>query len=275
MSATFKNAKKKLLQAEFRKFMDEHKSKAKDVKRIESPLAKYNDCGELTCILCQSIVRSETVWTVHINSKQHKENIEQARKLKKRTNNFTTPAKRPISPPVPQVPDKKIKGILRNTKTNTNSSENPETVGRSVDSKFPPKQIKQEQVVIEATSETKEVLPEGFFDDPKLDAKARNREYKDPVEEEWEKFMKVIKDADNESNAIISEDQEEATTERQIDEIEEQLKKLSRVLDFEKKKEEIKVASDTRNAGDNDDEDDEGLDVFDEFLDWRTKKSFK
>lgn len=41
MSATFKNAKKKLSQVELRKFMNEHKTKAKEVKRIESPLAKY------------------------------------------------------------------------------------------------------------------------------------------------------------------------------------------------------------------------------------------
>lgn len=57
---------------------------------------------------------------------------------------------------------------------------------------------------------------------------ARHQEYKDPIEEEWEKFVKVIREADNESNAIIAEDQEEATTERQIDEIDEQMKKLSR-----------------------------------------------
>lgn len=53
-------------------------------------------------------------------------------------------------------------------------------------------------------------------------------EYKDPVEEEWEKFQKEIRDADNESAAIIAEDQEEATTERQIDEIDEQMKNWSR-----------------------------------------------
>lgn len=53
-------------------------------------------------------------------------------------------------------------------------------------------------------------------------------EYKDPIEEEWEKFQKEIRDADNESAAIIAEDQEEATTERQIDEIDEQMKNWSR-----------------------------------------------
>lgn len=41
MSATFKNAKKKLSQAELRKFMNEHKNKVKTDKKVDSPLAKY------------------------------------------------------------------------------------------------------------------------------------------------------------------------------------------------------------------------------------------
>ena len=35
-------------------------------------------------------------------------------------------------------------------------------------------------------------LPEGFFDDPKMDAKVRHVEYKDPMTEEWERFQKSI-----------------------------------------------------------------------------------
>nr|CAI5865425.1 unnamed protein product [Callosobruchus analis] len=242
MSATFKNAKKKIVQSELRKFMNEDKNKTKDVKKIESPLAKYNDSGQLTCILCQSIVRSETIWTIHINSKQHKQNVEQAKKLKERTNNFTTPAKRPLTPPIPEIPDKKIKGILKksnssikgsvdlntgNTSLDAKSLLNPVTAKNKANKLSILQQNKEEPIVTEAI-ESKEVLPEGFFDDPKLDAKARHQEYKDPMEEEWEKFIKVIKNADNESNAIIAEDQDEATTERQIDEIDEQMKKLSK-----------------------------------------------
>ena len=40
-------------------------------------------------------------------------------------------------------------------------------------------------------------LPEGFFDDPKKDAKARNVEYKDPILDEWEKFQKSIQKEDD------------------------------------------------------------------------------
>lgn len=56
----------------------------------------------------------------------------------------------------------------------------------------------------------------------------RNIEYKDPVEEEWEKFQKEIKEEATASAEIIAGEQEEATTERQIDEIDEQIRNWSR-----------------------------------------------
>lgn len=57
---------------------------------------------------------------------------------------------------------------------------------------------------------------------------ARNVEYKDPMEEEWEKYQKEIKEEDAQSAQIIADDQEEATTERQMEEIEEQMRHWSR-----------------------------------------------
>ncbi len=47
-------------------------------------------------------------------------------------------------------------------------------------------------------------LPEGFFDDPKKDAKARKVEYKDPELEEWEKFQKSIQKEEDVSVAIVA-----------------------------------------------------------------------
>ena len=43
-------------------------------KRIESPIARYNSIGQLTCIVCNQLVKSELVWTAHINSRSHLEN---------------------------------------------------------------------------------------------------------------------------------------------------------------------------------------------------------
>lgn len=215
------------------------------------------------CVLCKSIVRSEDVWKVHINAKLHKQNIELAKKLNDKLQTTSSATKRP-APPVNEVPQKKLKGILKNSTTTavvTPSESTGPTATNAIPADFfdsKPSSVQTssyfeatlqktsirkdlvnfnrdernvEQSAATATSvkmETDEVLPEGFFDDPVKDAKARNLEYKDPVEEEWERFQKEIKAAASLSNAIIADDQEEATTERQIDEIDEQIRNWSR-----------------------------------------------
>lgn len=105
---------KKKTQEQMRKLMAERKKKDIKPTKIDNPLAKYNSSGQLMCLLCSSIVRSENVWLVHINSKQHKENVEKAKKLKELTNNFTVSKIKRSSPPVDAPPEKKIKGILKN-----------------------------------------------------------------------------------------------------------------------------------------------------------------
>ena len=43
-------------------------------KKIESPFAKYNSIGQLSCIVCNQVVKSEILWNTHLNSKVHVEN---------------------------------------------------------------------------------------------------------------------------------------------------------------------------------------------------------
>nr|XP_040227135.2 zinc finger protein 830 [Anopheles coluzzii] len=336
MSAAFKFSKKKYSQQDLRRIMSETKAAKQqqsdsELKRIESPLAKYNDAGQLMCVLCRSIVRSAAVWKVHIHSKQHKENNELAKKLKDGSavdsvelrNAPNANLKRTGDPDtgVDSVPVKKIKGILKNSSQtgaaqNTlphdffddaaNSANAPSSIRKDlVNIKLPEKHRDQvgEPMDLDHTEKDvggslivadEEKLPEGFFDDPKMDAKARNQEYKDPNDEEWEKFQKEIKEATNISMAIISEEQEESTAERQIAEIDEQIRNWSRVLDLEKKKEQVKTMkgvkgsemssspakgtgqpAQTANDNDREDDDDDADEEFDEFLDWRAKKSYK
>ena len=53
--------------------MSKEFKKLSQQKRIESPIAKYNQLGQLTCIVCNQIVKSELMWNAHINSKLHLE----------------------------------------------------------------------------------------------------------------------------------------------------------------------------------------------------------
>lgn len=215
---------------------------------------------------------------MHINAKQHKQNVEATKELKIKLNSgpsTSVASKRAAaSPIVPPQPEKIPKGILKNAaatsttpsfakpaKSPSSDDSNKFKVPANVEpisdklpmnffeSTLKKTSIKSDLVNIKrATAATEiekvepiheveeisdqsskdEALPEGFFDDPIKDAKARNSDYKDPVEEEWEKFQQEIKEASNFSNTIIAVDQEEATTERQIDEIDEQIKNWER-----------------------------------------------
>ena len=205
------------------------------------------------CNLCKSIVRSETLWPIHLNSKSHKENLASAKKsLIEKSKPVAVAIKRPNSPIRDSSSSKKVKGILKNTPTTKTGSNLPAdffdapfktplpVASLAVSKRFedaamprPPKT--QDNGGSKEADEEKDKanpasLPEGFFDDPIMDAKVRQVEYKDPVEEEWDKFQKEMKEESAQSDQTIADDLEEATAERHIEEIEEQMRNWSRYL---------------------------------------------
>ncbi|XP_058792425.1 zinc finger protein 830 [Phymastichus coffea] len=294
---------KKISKEELRRAMLEAKKKQGGVKKIESPLARYNELNQLTCVLCKTVIKSETVWPVHLNSKTHKDNvlvIKQTKEKLEATARAPKTHKRQSTTFQEPQPAKKVKGILKNIgNPSTNAKPNlpadffekPTSTSNNIPklmcngTQKPTNGIifktnltnglnEKLEMTTEATEtknskdSTQSTLPEGFFDDPVMDAKARNVEYKDPVEEEWERFQKEIKEETTQSEQIIGEEQESAATERQIDEVEEQMRNWSRVVQMEKLKEQLQS---TMKMKDNDDTSSE--EDYEEFLDWRTKKS--
>ncbi|ESO07655.1 hypothetical protein HELRODRAFT_170182 [Helobdella robusta] len=81
----------------------------------------------------------------------------------------------------------------------------------------------------ELPADVAQFIPEGFFDDPKLDAKVRNIPYKDKMDEQMELFQKAIKEEAMVSESIIEEDDEERDEQRLLDEIDEQMIMWSKV----------------------------------------------
>ncbi|PNF28637.1 hypothetical protein B7P43_G08707 [Cryptotermes secundus] len=290
MAESLVRGNKKITQNDLRRIMIEEKRKISEtVKKIDSPLAKYNESGQLLCTVCESVVRSEAIWKIHINSKKHRENFADAKRRREETVNFVCPCVPKLKRPAQTEetpPPKKLKGILKNAPQPkmpedlfdlenhaiVEVNRNEETVMEDGedpsddDSEPPPETTKT------VASNQEEVLPEGFFDDPLLDAKARNVEYKDPIEGEWEKFQKEMKEESTVSAQIIAEDQEEATARRKIDELDEQMRNWSRVVDLEIKREAVKAVNRRSNAGDDNLEASSADEAeFDEYLDWRAK----
>lgn len=74
MSA-LKKGKKIVNQDELRRLMREKQRQTTDKKRVESPFAKYNSVGQLSCVLCSVQLKSELLWPAHVLGKQHKEKV--------------------------------------------------------------------------------------------------------------------------------------------------------------------------------------------------------
>lgn len=124
-----------------------------------------------------------------------------------------------------------------------------------------------------------EGIPEGFFDDPKLDAKARKVEYKDAAEEEWEKFQKAMQVESQVSQSIVEGEDEESRVDREFSELSEQRlyflradalrDKQSTVKEIvSKKKAQARQLQEENPASNSDDSD------YEELFDWRAKKVF-
>ncbi|PVD26420.1 hypothetical protein C0Q70_14096 [Pomacea canaliculata] len=300
--------KKIVSQDQLRRLMKEKQySVHTTAKKIDHPLAKYNSLSQLVCTVCNNVIKNDNLWVAHIQSKQHKE-----RYLALNTPGPVKPTdlvgiKRKHAE-IQEQSSKKIKdtngsaaqtGTLKATflatysSSSDDSDDNDETEknekvpeasadnssGKNMtgilpadffDASFKEEAEKQETDKPLAMAE---VLPEGFFDDPRMDAKVRQVEYKDKMDEEWELFQRSMKEESHVSEAIMEEDNEQATVERNLDEIDDQIQRWKEVEDLHIKKETISKTS----AGGSNKDDEEELDEDDlsEFLDWRSKKSWK
>lgn len=153
----------------------------------------YNELDQLVCVICKIVVRNESVWPVHLNSKSHKDNIVLARKFKQGSMpppQATTSMKRPSTTNEPQEP-KKVRGILKNSGQTLASVKNSlpadffEKPTSSLGSILSAKKnltngsssstetVKPEENAAEGkdAKDSQSTLPEGFFDDPVKDAK--------------------------------------------------------------------------------------------------------
>lgn len=80
--ASSKKGKKVVNQEELRRLMREKQRQTTEKKRVESPFAKYNSLGHLSCVLCNVQVKSELLWPAHVLGKQHKEKVAELKEAK-------------------------------------------------------------------------------------------------------------------------------------------------------------------------------------------------
>ncbi|KAH8384035.1 hypothetical protein KR009_011799, partial [Drosophila setifemur] len=220
----------------------------------------YDSSGILTCIICRIPIKPN-VWKVHINSKQHKLNVDQAKQNKVEKSVTTTP--REFSAPSSKATPVAKTNIPQSTQDKTPSI---------VQEKIP--LVKQEKAPQEtsnnkpSTESLNEKLPEKFFDEDK----ASKTEAAKLQDEEWQRFQQEIKRAATESSVIVADEQEDINIKRHLKEIDEQIDNWKRVIKINdqktvllSKKRKIKVEIDPEESSG---EEDDGVD---DLFDWRTK----
>ncbi|XP_060781679.1 zinc finger protein 830 [Neoarius graeffei] len=274
MASKAAKGKKVVNQDELRRLMREKKQQK---RRVESPYAKYNSVGQLSCVLCNVQVKTEILWQAHILGKQHKDKVLELRGVKQsegKAPQAPQPSTLKRKAAEPEVQDgKKPKGsgvgggadsFQGKTGTSGPSAGLRLLAGQyddddDDDPSKGPSDVKQPGPlsdglpvdffdsggpgsISKAESDKKdhaaEALPEGFFDDPVRDAKVRNVDTpKDHMNKEWEEFQKEMWQASSASEAIVAEEDEEGRLERQINEINKQIECLRRVDMLQNKQE--------------------------------------
>uniref|UniRef100_G3TV04 Zinc finger protein 830 n=1 Tax=Loxodonta africana TaxID=9785 RepID=G3TV04_LOXAF len=332
------SGKRVVNQDELRRLMKEKQRLSTNRKRIESPFAKYNRLGQLSCALCNTSVKSELLWQTHVLGKQHREKVAELKGAKEATQGLSTSAEplsakrkapdaesqdakrakastvlqvQPSTSALPTNFDKTATaskalrlGLLPDYATrvppDAQGKEHSLPSSREATSSVlpndffdtnPPKapliphsgSIEKAEIhekVVERRENTAEALPEGFFDDPEVDARVRKVDApKDQMDKEWDEFQKAMRQVNTISEAIVAEEDEEGRLDRQIGEIDEQIECYRRVEKLRNRQDEIKhklkavltIKELQKKEEENVDSDDEGelQDLLSQ--DWRVK----
>ncbi|XP_072185699.1 zinc finger protein 830 [Excalfactoria chinensis] len=302
--------RKQVRQEELRRLMREKKRQNADKKRIESPFAKYNSLGHLSCTLCSTPVKSELLWQTHVLGKQHRERVAELKGAKQAASgSAASTSSQPVKRKTADAEStqlKRSKGTDDKPHTSTSTSGLPadffdeaehnnankqfskgpgpsllsgyyddddeeeeeeeeqdqpnkssvmhkteippptrEVIPNSLpadffDSKTTAAPVvshsgsiqkpETQEKIVERKENTAEALPEGFFDDPEVDAKVRKVDApKDQMDKEWDEFQKAMRQVNTISEAIVAEEDEEGRLDRQIGEIDEQIECYRRV----------------------------------------------
>ncbi|XP_074652562.1 zinc finger protein 830-like isoform X3 [Tubulanus polymorphus] len=312
MAASMKKSKQKskkpLSKDDLRRLMKVHRTEI--TKKVEHPCAKYNSLDQLICIVCNSQVKNEKLWNAHLMGRTHKENVAELKRQKEQPTPESRPShKRRVSDDGNDAVTKKTKqnaettekagGIVslgsydssdndddnenekdkedESSPANSNQLKNqlpPDFFDKDVQPGSSAEQAVGDELLTKSASMA-DALPEGFFDNPVEDAKVRQVEYKDKMDDEWELFQKAMKEEKLVSEAIIEDEEEHITEERNIEEIDDQMRRWSKVHALAQKKEQIMQEHNLNSAKGSESDSDIDEQAFDEFLDWRSKSAWK
>ncbi|CAF4285534.1 unnamed protein product, partial [Adineta steineri] len=133
--------------------------------------------------------------------------------------------------------------------------------------------------IVTSSTEKSSVIPEGFFDNPELDARMRKVEYVDKMEIEWDTFTREMKQETNISDKLEANDDIDRDVEREIVETDELItrwQKIEEMHDVKDNRFKVVKKSQKQIKKEMEDDDDNEEDLEQELqnmYNWRQKRS--
>ena len=271
MSSKAKIVKKQTAQPKSgqKDFLKEFRNKKVSGNNISHPFAKYNASGQLQCVICCLQIPNDKAWAVHVLTRKHKDTMSSMKIAATKTSRREPVSKVVVS----SNQSKKLKSILKTTHS-IPASPPPDVITRNevvtssqsndlpsdfFDTSSPPlahstdtptdKPVEEEYNSTRNTESVSEdnkgegklseVLPEGFFDDPKRDAKVRGVKPEEAMEKEWESFQKLIENDNEQSEFIVAQQDQIDQLERDFSETHQQNGFYTRAEELRKQQENI------------------------------------
>lgn len=224
---------------EIRRLLKQQRSERQKEKRVEHPFAKYNEQDQLVCVVCSQVVKS--AWPVHLTSSTHKQSIARLKAVKQQQQQQSLKRSAPEEPPVssskrPRQEEEEDDVMAEEDTSNQlpadffDNAPGDATVNEHEDEEQQETSVQEQQQQPttnnddqhEVAHQMEHNLPQGFFDNPDEEARARREappaeQLENRIEQDYAEFQQLMADTAIEADKAQDVEDEELWQDRDDD----------------------------------------------------------
>ncbi|OZC11696.1 hypothetical protein X798_01559 [Onchocerca flexuosa] len=203
-------------------------------EKVPSAITRTLENGFLLCIICNTQVKSK-LWIAHSNGRKHRENVAKFKNshlTAARTINSTSTKRNPEESitSLSTLPLKKLKDDVKESTSSESTPWEKDSLSKTAESNT---KYSQKKNVIEG-------VPEGFFEDKKLNSRVIDTiEKQANIEQQYIDFMRELDEAKEEEQHREEDEEHVVAIEHDIAFIDEQIDQWKRVNRLELRRDEL------------------------------------
>ncbi|KAI7876668.1 hypothetical protein K492DRAFT_172344 [Lichtheimia hyalospora FSU 10163] len=222
---------------EIRRLLKQQRTERQKEKRVEHPFAKYNEQDQLVCVVCSQVVKS--AWPAHLTSTVHKQSIARLKAVKQQQQQQSLKRSAPEEPNVsshkrPRQEEQDDIMAEEEDEEDTNNQlpadffdsapvdANDDEEEKETTVQQQPQASSNDEDKHEVTHQMEHNLPQGFFDNPDDEARARRapppaEQLENRIEQDYADFQQLMADTALEADKAQDVEDEELWQDRDDD----------------------------------------------------------